>query len=84
MKDAGFRLFYFFNVHIKKYIFVWRVYMNIGVLKEVKFDEHRVALLPKDVRKLCSLGHTVIVQAGAGVGTGVPDEEYIARGGDCC
>ncbi len=56
--------------------------MKIGVLKEVKPDEHRVALLPQGVRKLCSLGHAVIVQAGAGVSAGVSNEKYMAAGAE--
>jgi alanine dehydrogenase len=56
--------------------------MRIGVLKEVKADEYRVALLPQGVRKLCAAGHTILVQAGAGVWAGAPDADYLAAGAE--
>jgi alanine dehydrogenase len=56
--------------------------MRIGVLKEVKPDEYRVALLPQGVRTLCSDGHTILVQSRAGVGAGAPDEDYLAAGAE--
>jgi alanine dehydrogenase len=54
--------------------------MNIGVLKEVKQDERRVALLPIHARILSGLGHTVYVEFGAGEGAGFTDVEYQASG----
>jgi len=48
----------------------------IGVPKEVKSDEYRVAMLPVGVEELVRAGHTVIVQHEAGAGSGFPDEAY--------
>ena len=54
--------------------------MTIGVPTEIKADERRVALTPAGVRELVSRGHPVIVQRGAGVGSGYADEAYAAEG----
>ena len=54
--------------------------MKVGVPTEVKTDEHRVALTPAGVRELVTHGHDVLVQEGAGVGSGLPDEQYVAQG----
>ncbi|UCF04219.1 MAG: alanine dehydrogenase [bacterium] len=50
--------------------------MIIGVPKEIKKDEYRVALLPVGAETLRKGGHRVIVQKGAGIGSGIPDAEY--------
>jgi alanine dehydrogenase len=50
--------------------------MIIGVPKEIKEQEYRVALLPSGVYQLIQRGHTVVVERGAGVGAGYPDAEY--------
>ena len=50
--------------------------MIIGVLKERKTDEHRVALLPQHVRELSRLGHLLLVEKGAGAAAGFPDADY--------
>ena len=50
--------------------------MQIGVLKEVKSDEHRVGLTPAAARELVSAGHAVLVENGAGAGAGFSDDEY--------
>lgn len=50
--------------------------MRIGILKETKSSEKRVALVPLLARELVGLGHKVRVQKNAGVGSGFPDEEY--------
>lgn len=50
--------------------------MIIGVPTEVKDSERRVGLTPTSVRELTGAGHTVMVQAGAGVGAGAPDAAY--------
>ena len=50
--------------------------MIIGIPKEIKLDEHRVALPPSGVREFARRGHTVYVQSGAGDGSGFPDREY--------
>lgn len=56
--------------------------MIIGVPKEIKPDEYRVAITPGGVEQLKRSGHTVVVEAGAGVGSGLPDEDYQAYGAD--
>jgi len=50
--------------------------MIIGVPKEIKKQEHRVALLPSAAYQLIRRGHKILVQAGAGVGSGYPDADY--------
>src|ERR687898_117906 len=54
--------------------------MRIGVVKEIKPDEYRVALTPAGARELRQRGHDVLVEAGAGAGSGFPDAEYEAVG----
>jgi len=54
--------------------------MIIGVPKEVKKDEHRVALTPAGVRELTTQGHHVLIEGGAGVGSSIPDDAFIATG----
>ncbi|QJW89073.1 alanine dehydrogenase [Spirosoma taeanense] len=54
--------------------------MVIGVPKEIKNNENRVALTPAGVTELRKHGHTVYVQVNAGEGSGFEDEEYIAAG----
>ena len=56
--------------------------MIIGVPKEVKLDEYRVAMLPVGVEELARRGHRVLIEAGAGLGSGLPDQEYQSAGGD--
>jgi len=52
----------------------------IGVPKEVKDDEYRVALTPAGARELTFAGHDVVVEVGAGVGSSIPDSEFVASG----
>ena len=54
--------------------------MIIGVLKEIKPNEYRVAATPATVGELVRRGHTVLVQADAGKGSGYTDAEYAAAG----
>lgn len=54
--------------------------MIIGVPKEIKDHETRVALVPSGVTALREHGHEVLVQTGAGLGSTIPDSEYIAAG----
>ena len=54
--------------------------MLIGVPKEVKRDEYRVAMLPVGVEELTAAGHTVLIETGAGLGSGIPDQEYAEQG----
>lgn len=56
--------------------------MRIGVPTEIKDDEYRVALTPAGVRELKAAGHEVIVQAGAGIGSAIDDEAYLAEGAE--
>jgi alanine dehydrogenase len=57
--------------------------MNIGVPSEIKTDERRVALTPAGVREFVRRGHRVIVQCGAGAGSGFGDDLYAAAGAVC-
>jgi alanine dehydrogenase len=54
--------------------------MIIGVPKEIKKQEHRVALLPSAAYQLVKRGHSVLVQRGAGAGSGFGDDEYERAG----
>jgi alanine dehydrogenase len=54
--------------------------MIIGVPKEIKTDEGRVAATPAGVDQLVRAGHTVLVEASAGVKSGLTDEAYVAAG----
>jgi alanine dehydrogenase len=54
--------------------------MRIGVPKEIKVNENRVALVPAGAEALVSAGHTVVVEQGAGEGSGFPDEAYTRMG----
>src|SRR5213595_1858592 len=56
--------------------------MVIGVPKEIKEQEQRVALLPSAANQLTRRGHSVVVQRSAGVGSGYPDEEYVKAGAE--
>jgi len=52
----------------------------IGVPKEIKTREYRVGMTPAGVRSLTARGHKVLVEKGAGVGSGIQDAEYVAQG----
>jgi alanine dehydrogenase len=54
----------------------------IGVPKEMKRDEYRVALVPAGVAALRKAGHTVLIQSGAGAGSNIPDGEYARAGAE--
>jgi alanine dehydrogenase len=54
--------------------------MKIGVPTEVKDNEYRVGIVPAGVEELVGQGHEVIIQAGAGIGSAIPDEEFISAG----
>ncbi len=56
--------------------------MIIGVPKEIKNDEYRVAMLPVGVEELVRSGHQVLVEAGAGLGSGLPDHDYLRQGAE--
>src|SRR5918992_3361978 len=55
--------------------------MKIGVAKEIKPDEYRVALTPAGARELVQRGHEVLIETGAGEGSAFPDSAYEAVGG---
>lgn len=55
--------------------------MIVGVPREVKNHEYRVGLIPATVHALREAGHEVLVQAGAGEGSGITDQEYSEAGG---
>jgi alanine dehydrogenase len=54
--------------------------VKVGVPTEIKTDEYRVALTPSGVRELTDHGHSVVVQAGAGTGSQIVDDQYAAQG----
>lgn len=54
--------------------------MVIGIPKEIKDSEFRVAMVPAGVEMLTKAGHTVLIEAGAGKGTGIADGEYAQAG----
>ncbi len=56
--------------------------MIIGVVKEIKEQENRVALMPAGVRALVAAGHRVLVEAGAGRGSGIGGTQYRAAGAE--
>jgi alanine dehydrogenase len=56
--------------------------MIIGVPKEIKEQEQRVALLPSATIQLTKQGHSVLVETNAGLGSGYPDEDYMKAGAE--
>src|SRR5687767_12093316 len=56
--------------------------MTIGVPKEIKPQEDRVALLPSAAYQLIKRGHRVVVETNAGAGSGFPDGEYVKAGAE--
>jgi alanine dehydrogenase len=56
--------------------------MIVGVPKEIKTDEYRVAMIPVGVEELTRAGHKVVVQAGAGQGSGIADDDYARHGAE--
>jgi alanine dehydrogenase len=56
--------------------------MIIGIPKEIKSQEHRVGLLPSTAYLLTRGGHQVVVETGAGVGSGYPDDNYRQAGAE--
>jgi alanine dehydrogenase len=55
--------------------------MKVGVPKEVKNNEYRVAITPAGVHELATHGHQVFIQHDAGVGSAIPDADFVAAGG---
>ena len=54
--------------------------MNIGVPKEVKNNEFRVAITPSGVREFVKNGHAVFIEKGAGLGSAIADDDYVSVG----
>ena len=54
--------------------------MRIGVVRETRSDERRVAATPETVKKLRDKGHELLVEAGAGVASSIPDADYASAG----
>ncbi len=56
--------------------------MRIGVPTEIKTREYRVGMIPAGAKTLTAQGHQVLVQAGAGLGSGISDEDYLRAGAE--
>ena len=56
--------------------------MIIGIPKEIKKEEYRVGITPDGIRELKAKGHTLLIEAGAGEGSGFSDEEYLKADAD--
>lgn len=54
--------------------------MRIGVPTEIKSDEYRIAMLPAGAEALTGRGHEVLIQSGAGAGSGITDEDFQVAG----
>ena len=54
--------------------------MKIGIVKEIKNNENRVAIIPSCVKEFLRHGHEIFIECGAGLGSGFRDEEYAAAG----
>lgn len=58
--------------------------MEVGVVKEIKNQEYRVALIPDHVKQLTESGHQVLVEYNAGTGSGFSDAQYRKAGAELC
>jgi alanine dehydrogenase len=56
--------------------------MIVGVPKEIKTDEYRVGMIPVGVEELRRIGNQVLIQSGAGQGSGISDDQYISNGAE--
>lgn len=56
--------------------------MIVGIPKEIKSDEYRVSMLPVGVEELTRRGHRVVMEPGAGLGSGLPDHDYLRAGAE--
>ena len=54
--------------------------MRVGVPKERKNNEFRVAITPSGVHELVRHGHEVLIEPGAGIGSSIPDAAFVAAG----
>jgi alanine dehydrogenase len=55
--------------------------VKVGIPREVKNHEYRVAITPAGVHELVAHGHEVVIEEGAGIGSSIPDSDYVAAGG---
>ncbi|HWF82853.1 MAG TPA: alanine dehydrogenase, partial [Streptosporangiaceae bacterium] len=55
--------------------------MKVGIPKEVKNHEYRVAITPAGVHELVRSGHEVYIELDAGTGSSIPDDDFVAAGG---
>lgn len=67
------------SAFIHVFFFDWKI-MKVGIPAEIKADEYRVSVLPVGVRLLVDAGCEVVVQRGAGLGSGFTDADYQAAG----
>jgi alanine dehydrogenase len=56
--------------------------MKVGIPAEIKSDEYRVAITPAGVREMVEHGHEVLIQAGAGEGSAIADEQFTDQGAE--
>ena len=56
--------------------------MIIGTPKEIKNNEYRVGMVPAGVYMLKSMGHRILIEKGAGEGSGIPDKEFLKQGAE--
>src|SRR3954454_1899819 len=56
--------------------------MRVGIPREVKDNEYRVAITPAGVHELVAAGHTVVIEKEAGLGSSLPDEDFVAAGAE--
>jgi alanine dehydrogenase len=54
--------------------------MKVGIPTEIKNHEYRVAITPAGVMELVRNGHEVVIQEGAGIGSSLPDVDFVAAG----
>ena len=54
--------------------------MKVGIPREIKNHEYRVAISPAGVHELVGRGHEVVIETGAGVGSSFSDEDFKGRG----
>jgi alanine dehydrogenase len=58
--------------------------MKVGIPKEVKNHEYRVAITPAGVQELSRSGHEVLIETAAGTGSSIPDREFESAGPRSC
>jgi hypothetical protein len=57
--------------------------VKVGIPKEIKNHEYRVAITPAGVMELVQHGHQVVIETGAGLGSSIPDADYVEAGSRC-